>query len=274
MLETRNHHHPDQAFTHTLHYMDTSPVQLGKKITERVLLLKEQSHFLDAEIESVRFLNQLLPTLEAHGMSFSHEEIADMRLATLVSDIGKTGSVQWNKTQCEFFLKMFSVSNLPTGDITVAEFFSSPAAQQVLHISPDECLRLFGTLGITEQPDQFTMRQFWDLHLKYTAEIISAEHNGISAEAKRMALNHHWLEDNPHHASSSSPVLTDLLVILMDKYQAYMRRGNQTLDHHTAMKLLRTEVQRKLAGKSDPGFMPLLNHMQEALSEEKTEILN
>jgi hypothetical protein len=153
---------------------------------------------------------------------------------------------------------------------SVAQFFEVYFAADAVHRA-----RRFRALGLDAR---MTMREFWNLHSAWTLHILQGD--GVPMEAVPAAAAHHILENvNPDsliavdghftkyfgkHASFERP---EKLVVLLDKYDAALRRGRCT--HDQAIALLREVIGRHHRFCGDHGFLELIEDLAKVLKVPK-----
>jgi hypothetical protein len=120
-----------------------------------------------------------------------------------------------------------------------------------------------------------TMREFWNLHSAWTLHVLQGD--GVPMEAVPAAATHHILENvNPDsliaedgrftkyfgkHASFERP---EKLVILLDKYDAALRRGRCT--HDQAIASLREVIANNHRFCGDHGFLELIEDLDKVMT--------
>ncbi len=164
-------------------------------------------------------------------------------LASLFSDIGKTGPNHADVSGRRLIAEMFAVENVPDGGISVARFFQLYFATD----AGDRASR-FRALGLDPA---MRMRDFWNLHSVWTLQILQGD--GVPRRVVFAAAAHHLIENiNPHellakdertrgYFDADAPFdRTVKLVIVLDKYDAARRRGQRS--HADAIAWLRQLV--------------------------------
>jgi hypothetical protein len=199
---------------------------------------------------------------------FTDAEKRIVVIGTLFSDVGKSGPSEANPEQQHLVAEMFAVECVIDETISVARFFESyfPA-------DASDRARRFGASGLDLDP-AMTMREFWNMHSAWTLHILRGD--GVPMEAVPAAATHHLLENvNPDslvaddgrftkyfgkHASFERP---EKLVILLDKYDAAVRRGHCT--HDQAIASLRDVIGRNHRFCGDHGFLELIEDLAEVM---------
>jgi hypothetical protein len=185
-------------------------------------------------------------------------------IGTIFSDIGKSGPPGAAPDGQQLVAEMFAVERIIDEGTSVARFFEVYFPADAAHRA-----RRFGALGLDAA---MTIREFWNLHSAWTLHVL--EGDGVPMEAVPAAAVHHILENvNPDslvaedghftkyfgkHASFERP---EKLVILLDKYDAAIRRGRCTHDH--AIASLREAIARSHRFCDDHGFLELIEDLDE-----------
>jgi hypothetical protein len=187
-------------------------------------------------------------------------------IGTLFSDVGKSGPAGAALDGQKLVAEMFAVECLIDEKTSVARFFA-----EYFPADAADRTRRFGALGLSVG---MTLREFWNLHSGWTLHILQGD--GVPAEAVPAAATHHILENvNPdslvaqdgrftkyfgEHASFARP---EKLVILLDKYDAALRRGRCT--HDQAIGWLREVVARNHRFCGDHDFLELIRDIDEVM---------
>src|ERR1019366_2850923 len=183
-------------------------------------------------------------------------------IGTLFSDVGKSGPAGASPDGQQLVAEMFAVERVIDEKTSVARFFERQFPADAAHRA-----RRFGALGLD---GAMTMRAFWNLHSAWTLHIIQGD--GVPMEAVPAAATHHILENvNPDsliaedgrftkyfgkHASFERP---EKLVILLDKYDAALRRGHCTHDQAIAVSHEGLEKNHRFCG--DYEFLELIEDL-------------
>jgi hypothetical protein len=198
--------------------------------------------------------------------AFTEMERRIVVLGCLFSDIGKTGPVGASAAGQALIAEMFSVEGVRDETQSVAQFF-------VMYFPADaaERTRRFEALGL--EPT-LTMRQFWNLHSVWTLEI--AESGGLPPEVIAAAATHHLLDNvNPgaivaedrrfsrSFGDNANFDRAEKLIILLDKYDALLRRSRHT--HEAAILWLRTRVDRSPDFRGDVELSTLISDLDRVL---------
>jgi len=194
--------------------------------------------------------------------AFTQMERRIVVLGCLFSDLGKTGPLGASVEGQALIAGMFAVEGVREETQAVAQFF-------VTYFSADaaERTRRFEALGL--EPT-LTMRQFWNLHSVWTLEI--AEAGGLPPEVSAAAATHHLLDNvNPGAIVAEDRRFTrsfgdnahfdraEKLIIVLDKYDALLRRGRCT--HDAAILWLRTRVHESPQFRGDMELSTLISDL-------------
>jgi hypothetical protein len=227
--------------------VDFDVARLEPFLIQRLRLLEEYSPTVeDAErmaeqaFALFRYYEQQLP-----ARVFDADEKRVVILGCLFSDVGKTGPLGASPDTQRLVARMFSVEGVEDDGQTVRKFLRT-------HFTADADAYLLRFEALELDPEM-SIRTFWNLHSKWTLEIL--QHTRIPREAVVAAATHHLLEDiNPQQVVGDDGRFTqpfgentafdraEKLVIVLDKYDAARRRGR--LDHAGAIEWLRAHVQR------------------------------
>ncbi len=235
-------------------------------ILARMRLLAETTKTLNDCERAVRIAGDIFRYYDASKplKRFTALERRIVVIGTLFSDIGKTGPAGASLDGQRLVAEMFAVECVVDGGTSVARFFE-------LYFPADAARRArrFGALGLDAR---MTLREFWNLHSAWTLHIIQGD--GVPLEAVPAAATHHILENvNPDsliaedgrftkyfgkHASFERP---EKLVILLDKYDAAVRRGRRT--HDQAIAFLREVIANNHRFCGDHGFLELIDDLDQ-----------
>lgn len=175
--------------------------------------------------------------------AFTPDEQRVVVLASIFSDIGKTGPLEASPGVREHIAEMFSVEGVKDDSQTVKSFLRR-------HFPEDAEERVWQLEALDLDPEM-SIRTFWNLHSRWTFDVLRA--GGLPPEVVAAAATHHLLEDiNPDsivgvdrrfaHSSGNNLAFdrAEKLVIVLDKYDAARRRGQ--LSHGDAVAWLRKHV--------------------------------
>jgi hypothetical protein len=242
--------------------------QIRPSILARMRLLAETTETVNDCERAVRIANDIFRYYDVLKplRCFTALERRIVVIGTLFSDIGKSGPAGAALDGQQLVAEMFAVECLIDERTSVARFFEvyfpADAARRA---------RRFGALGLDAR---MTMRAFWNMHSAWTLHVLQGD--GVPMEAVPAAATHHILENvNPDsliaedgrftkyfgkHASFERP---EKLVILLDKYDAALRRGRRT--HDQAIASLREVIARNHRFRGDHGFLELIEDLDEVM---------
>lgn len=186
--------------------------------------------------------------------TLTREDWQTVRQASIFTDIGKTGPREASKNELELISRLYAIDTiLPGGPArhTLAAFLllePSLAARQEEHV---ETLTKMGLSGSMD------MRTFFNEHAKWTYDLVKDD-PALTQEVKISSALHHLLEGViPEHIAQFDgeryliPSLRkevgerELWVMILDKYQAAVRRGHKT--HEQAIAYLYTFAEKWVA---------------------------
>ena len=233
------------------------------------LLDRETKTFKDEE-KAIHIAQALFKYYETKlpDKKFSKQEMKTVLIGTVFADIGKTGPRNATSEQEEVVLGIYNIENIiDPNKITLAQFVGDNFPKDA-----DNRLATLKELGID---GNITMREFYNLHARWTLEIISGD--GVPAEAVAAAATHHILEGiNPEEIVGKDGRFTryfgdnvsfdraERLIIILDKYDAARRRGEKT--HKEAIEFVRNKVKSNPDFSQDEEFGTLLNDLDAMIS--------
>ncbi len=234
--------------------------ELDPVLVERVRLLFARTETVADCATALQLAERVFEYCAATGAPFSKLEKDTVRFGTLFSDIGKTGPLDASHEQQQLIADMFAVERVPSGQISVTEFF-----QTYFSAEADARIRRFESLGL--DPDM-RMREFWNLHVGWTLELL--RDRAPFPELIPAAASHHLLEKvNPDSIVAQDGTFTESfgdntdfdraekLIVVLDKYDAARRRSG--MDHESAVKWLRQLIARNPRFADDVEFTELLD---------------
>jgi len=214
-------------------------------LLERMRLVGEESKTFDDALRMASLAQRIFRYYETTkpASALTPVERRTVILASLFSDIGKTGPAHADADDRRLIAEAFAVENVRDDQQPVDAFlrtnFPADAEQRIAR---------FQALGIDTG---ISIREFWNLHSGWTLTIVEAA--GLPPEAVAAAATHHLLDDvNPESIVGDDDRFTrafgqnvifdraEKLVILLDKYDAARRRGR--LSHEKAMAWLRARI--------------------------------
>ena len=244
--------------------------KLHPDIVARMRLLAETTETIKdcqraAEVakELFRYYDRKKP-----AQRFSELDQRTVVIASLFSDIGKTGPVRADHEGQRLIAEMFSVEHVLNEKMPVSEFFDTYFARDA-----EQRIQRFQALGLDPT---MSMREFWNMHSAWTLHVIQAD--GIPPEAVAAAATHHLLENvNPDSIVAHDGRFTryfgenkrvdrpEKLVILLDKYDAARRRAG--CSHEAAISWLRALIAGNARFGSDQEFFSLIDDLDVVMRE-------
>lgn len=253
------------------------------KIFARLVEMHQEpeSHFADA-IAMAEMIDEIWDK-----MDFGETDKEKMMLCALLHDIGKSGpdnaSTQARQVVRKLFSKTFAMKDGSTKvdvrDLSIEELINQA------ELGDETEIKTIVTEELKIDPAETTMREFWNLHVDWTYDILKNNMSGeIDQEVVEITASHHILDGKnpanlPEEEISPSSQVIELIekyqfLTLIDKYQAFVERGG--LAHQAAIAALRklvTQSQVKEATKvkylnlldkfSQPGFEEIIQQKTE-----------
>ncbi|MBX3226536.1 MAG: hypothetical protein KIT84_32255 [Labilithrix sp.] len=240
----------------------------GSALLERMLLLAEGSGTFDDAVRLADHAHRVF----AHyaktkpDRAFDALERRTVVLASLFSDIGKTGPADAGADDRRTIVEAFAVENVRDDQQPVATFLRTYFAADA-----EERIARFAAMGIDPA---LSLREFWNLHAHWTLAISEAA--GLPPEATAAAATHHMLDDvNPDSIVGDDDRFTrsfgqnttfdraEKLVILLDKYDAVRRRGGRS--HEGAIAWLRERIAQSDRFRDDAELLELVADVDAAI---------
>lgn len=259
-------HHPEELFNE----LGLDAKKINPNILRKLLLLNEKTEIFKDEERSVHVAQALFKYYDVnhHGERFTDAEQRTVLIGTLFTDIGKTGPRNARPEQEDMILNIYRVENIiEPKKITLREFMSQNFSEDA-----GGRLEMLREMGINPE---MTMREFYNLHPRWTLEIISGD--GVPPEAVAAAATHHILEGiNPEEIVGKDGRFTkyfgdnlffdraEKLIIILDKYDAFRRRAKKK--HEEAIKLVRKIIRSNPNFKNDMEFEELLINLDQMIS--------
>jgi hypothetical protein len=199
--------------------------------------------------------------------AFDAEEQRVVVVASIFSDIGKTGPLRASAHVQRYIAQMFSVEGVKDDSQTLKSFLRT--------YFPSDAEDRMWELEALDLDPEMSIRTFWNLHSRWTFDILRA--GGLPEEIVAAAATHHMLEDiNPEsivgadrrfkHSSGNNQAFdrAEKLVIVLDKYDAARRRGR--LSHEQAIAWLQSYVEQHPEFRTDADLAALIGDL-DALGE-------
>lgn len=231
----------------------------GSALVERMRLLAECSSTFDDAKRMTGYAERVFRHYEGTPHPFTALERQTVVLACLFSDIGKTGPAEADADGRRLVIETFAVENVQDDTQSVARFFHAyfPA-------DAEQRIARFIALGLDPA---MSIRALWNHHSAWTLAI--AEQAGLPAEATAAAATHHLLDNvNPNaivdaenrfsrpFGANAAFDRAEKLVIVLDKYDAVLRRGRRS--HAEAIAWLRERIAKSPRFPNDPEFLALV----------------
>ncbi len=237
-------------------------------LLDRIRLVGEGSMTFDDAVRMSHYAHRIFEHYERTKptTAFSPLERRTIVLATLFSDIGKTGPLGADAAARRLIVEMFAVENVRDDLQTVTDFLRTYFPSDA-----DDRVARFRSLDLDPA---MSLRRFWNLHSEWTLAI--AEAVGLPPEAAAAAATHHLLDDvNPggivgeddrftrEFKDNASFDRAEKIVIVIDKYDAARRRGRLT--HEQAIAWLRERLAKNPRFRDDEEFLALVGDAEVAL---------
>jgi hypothetical protein len=242
--------------------------QIRPSILARMRLLADTTETVNDSERAVRIANDIFRYYDVSKplKRFTALERRIVVIGTLFSDIGKSGPAGAALAGQQLVAEMFAVECIIDERTSVAQFF-----EVYFPADAADRARRFEALGLDAA---MTMRKFWNLHSAWTLHILQGD--GVPIEAVPAAATHHILENvNPdsliaedgrftkYFGKHASFERSEKLVILLDKYDAALRRGHRT--HDQTIALLREVIAKNQRFCGDHGFLELIGDLDEVM---------
>jgi hypothetical protein len=246
---------------------------VNPELTRRMLLLAEHTLTFDDCVRAIDVADEVFAFCEQGPHPFNAADQMIVRVGSLFSDIGKTGPASASLSQQHIVARLFAIEGVRDEQVSLGSFIED-------HF-PGESQRIIDELARIGVHGELTLRQFWNLHSRWTFEIL--ESSTLPVEAVAAAATHHLLEHaNPGELVDENDRFTrdfgtniafdrpEKLVILLDKYDAVRRRGRR--DHAGAMEWLRELIETHPRFGRDAEFRELLDVLDAALRRPKARL--
>lgn len=242
--------------------------RLSVQLLARMRLLAETTETVQDCQRAAEMAQRVFRFYEQHRphARFSEIEQRTVLIASLFSDIGKTGPAHADEAAQRLVAEMFAVEQVPDQNMSVTDFFLKYFAADA-----GERSQRFRALGLDPA---ITMREFWNMHSGWTLQIIQT--GGIPLEAVAAAATHHLLENvNPdaivahdgrftrYFGDNSRVDRPEKLIILLDKYDAARRRAGRS--HDDTIRWLRALIANNARFADDQEFFSLIEDLDAVL---------
>ncbi|OGN03199.1 MAG: hypothetical protein A2651_02200 [Candidatus Yanofskybacteria bacterium RIFCSPHIGHO2_01_FULL_42_12] len=245
--------------------------EINPNIIKKLRLLSERTETFRDEERSLGIAHALFQYYEEKlsDEKFTEDEQRTVLVGTIFTDIGKTGPRNATLEQETIILDIYNVENLIAPEKTsLLEFIHN-------NFPEDGEERLSAIEAIDGISRNMTMREFYNLHPRWTLEIVSGD--GVPPEAVAAAATHHMLEGiNPEEIVDKDGRFTkyfgdnmffdraEKLIIILDKYDAFRRRGGK--EHKKAIELVKDKIESNPNFTGDKEFEELLNNLDTMIS--------
>ena len=255
---------PEAKIRELLVEIGVDPEEIAPRIMARLVLLNESTETINDGKSSIKTARSIFGYYEREkpDKTFSDIEKKTVLVGTFFSDIGKTGPANATLDQQKLIIEMYRVENVVDTAMSVRDFLKTYFSDV------EERVKRFQGMGL--DPDM-TMRSFWNLHSKWTLEIVSGD--GVPAEAIAGAAAHHMLEGvNPEDIVGADGRFTryfghnpsfdraEKLIIVLDKYDAVKRRSRRTAKE--AIEYVKERVSSNPRFADDEEFKVLLDDLE------------
>src|SRR3989338_7278709 len=247
--------------------------KMNPNILRKLLILNERTETFKDEERSVHVARALFRHYEDKlpNRRFTDAEQRTVLIGTMFTDIGKTGPKDATPEQENLILDIYGVENIiDPKKITLEGFINDNFPEDA-----DDKLKTPQEMGVS---GGMTMREFYNLHSKWTLEIISGD--GVPPGAVAAAANHPMPGGiNPEEIVGKDGRFTkyfgdnvsfdraEKLIILLDKYDAYRRRGKKS--HKEAIELVRYKIKSNPNFADDREFEELVDNLDAMLSTDE-----
>jgi hypothetical protein len=238
-----------------------SVVARMRLLAEHTKTITDCEHMMSRARNVFRYYDTTKPS-----EAFSEIERRIVLLGCLFSDIGKTGPRNADARGQMLIVEMFAVEGVRDETQPVMQFLRTQFPADA-----DDRLGRFVALGLDPQ---MSIREFWNLHSPWTLEIV--EGGGLPAEVVAAAATHHLLDNvNPGSIVGADDSFTrsfgdnktfdraEKLITLLDKYDAFRRRGRHS--HDQAIAWLKDRVENNRRFRGDTEFLTLIADMDAAV---------
>jgi hypothetical protein len=252
---------------------------LSPSLLKRLHILNEGSKTLQDEARALgyadRFFAHYNQTHSENPLTgdrpFSPDEMGVVRAGTILADIGKTGPVTAPEHVQRAVVAVFGVDT----NFTPHEKKMTSMRQFITWEmkNPDDKRAVINGIHASGRNLTTSLGNFYNLHAQWTFDILTSAQE--APEVAAAAALHHTLEDiNPRHILSKDGIIqttgkpfgrVEKMVILLDKYDARLRRGG--VGHDEAIQYLRDRVAANKRFATDAEFYELIAEMDVSLHQ-------
>ncbi len=238
--------------------------ELPTSIQSRLEKLARETEIANDEEQAVQYADRLKDIL-------TPSELRIVKQATVFTDIGKTGPLGETRREEDLITRIYKIdANFNPGKMTLVEFLS-----QFYPATVEKDMETIIGMGMDVHAN---MRSFFNMHADWTLELLMQSE--LPDDVIISASNHHFLEGvHPGEMVQSDGTIRfrfthrpfderDIFVILLDKYDARIRRGG--VSHDAAMDWLTSYVATNETLKKFPEvlrteFLTCIQQLNEAL---------
>jgi hypothetical protein len=247
--------------------------RLSPKTITALEKLDEATDFLKDESQCIDLAVALFKKLERYPeLRFSERQKMTALVGTLLSDTGKIGPESATPQQQQLICDIYRIREKVDPKTKLGDFVTD-------RIASKQGINLLKQMRLDPN---MTMRDFYDIHSKWSGDIVGSD-PAVPREAVVAAELHHLFENVPHLRGKISdkgeyenPYMpnkvidrADLLVIFIDKYDAW--RFRRKLSHADTM----LELRKVVAGYTGPySANPEFKRVTEYLLREIDTVFN
>jgi hypothetical protein len=232
---------------------------VAKVLLDRFRAIDQHTNTLDDQRRIAHMMGLVVQELHHMGVPITLRDLIHARSSLFFTDIGKTGPLHASRSQQVVLMEMYCGKELTRGAVEtmdlknfMKENFGANWEEKVEILKGlDPAIDIYLSLR-SELSGSF--RLFLDMHLRWGLELL--EHSGVLREHINTAMSHHYLSGiTPHGLIYGDKFIhsppwgeqhygmAELLVTLLDKYDAYRNRGS--LSHRDAVAKLKKKASDK-----------------------------
>src|SRR3989344_615486 len=251
--------------------------KINPAILKRLNLLSSITNFIEEEKETIQYADRVFSYYENKKSNriFDKLEKDTVKVGLAFADIGKSGPASANESQQALIIRLYNIEGVRDIKDQIQHFIRTRFPE-----TAERDIELFKEMGLDPL---MPIEKFWRLHSGWTLQII--EGDGIPKENLPSAALHHILEgdnielmdeqgnfktivDNGEiklrFGANASFDRAEKLVVLLDKYEAFLRRV-AGMTHDSAIERLRQLLNKNQKYKNDPEFLELVDDVLVAL---------
>lgn len=245
---------------------------LSPDIKFRFCLLDRVTETLADGAQAAGYASRVAKQAEIEGHAWSPTEIETVIRGSVFADLGKSGHLGATREQMALIVSVYAQENITADELlgTVRNFFETYCKSG----GREEQLTVFRSLRL--DPDNMTMREFYNLHTAWGFDILV--NSGLPQETVAAAVSHHrWRKDNPDNprgilnendtycfafGTTTEYGRAEIAVGMLDFYDALLRRGG--FSHEEGIKEMRATIHRGRYAQ-DQRFTEIIGDMDIAL---------